>query len=207
MTTNALSHGHLDCVKFLRQDGDIWNESTSEFASLHLDCLRYLHENGCPWNATVCKVASNRGRLECLRYAHEHGCPWHEETIPTALRTVRPEDLRYASQEGRRDCVLYAVDAGCPVPDLTGIDVNELVIPGLYHRGIPLGERNGSAVRDHIRRHVSLGWTLIRCAVRLLGAYSGACTRVYAPGAVGFLEAEASFSRGILVQSIGYIQG
>ena len=37
----------------------------------HLECLKYLHENGCSWNAKTCKAAAENGHLECLKYLHE----------------------------------------------------------------------------------------------------------------------------------------
>ena len=40
----------------------------------HLECLKYLHENGCPWNEGTCSFVALRGHLECLKYAHENGC-------------------------------------------------------------------------------------------------------------------------------------
>jgi len=37
------------------------NEKCCENASLngHLECLKYLHENGCPWNKESCEPLSN----------------------------------------------------------------------------------------------------------------------------------------------------
>ena len=41
----------------------------------HLECLKYLHENGCPWDKWSCEFASKNGHLEILKYLHENGCP------------------------------------------------------------------------------------------------------------------------------------
>ena len=41
----------------------------------HLDCLRYLHENGCPWNEDATWGAAENGHMDCLKYLHENGCP------------------------------------------------------------------------------------------------------------------------------------
>ena len=46
----------------------------------HLECLRYLHENGCPWDGWTCIFAAKYGHLYCLQYAHENGCPWDSST-------------------------------------------------------------------------------------------------------------------------------
>ena len=42
----------------------------------HLECLKYLHENGCPWDEETCGRAAAFGHLECLKYLYENGCPW-----------------------------------------------------------------------------------------------------------------------------------
>ncbi len=56
-----------------------WGCSTTAMAAMggHLECLKYLHENGCPWDAWTTECASigkTRGHLECLEYARENGC-------------------------------------------------------------------------------------------------------------------------------------
>ena len=30
----------------------------------HLECMKYLHENGCPWNVETCETAAFWGHLE-----------------------------------------------------------------------------------------------------------------------------------------------
>ena len=50
----------------------------------HLNCLKYLHENGWQWNKYTCFRAASTGHLDCLKYAHENGCPCkHNITIIT----------------------------------------------------------------------------------------------------------------------------
>ncbi|XP_050438601.1 ankyrin repeat and SOCS box protein 12-like isoform X4 [Adelges cooleyi] len=51
----------------------------------HLECLKYLHENGCPWNETTTLNAVSYGHLECLRYAIQNGCPYDTEKVEIAL--------------------------------------------------------------------------------------------------------------------------
>ena len=41
----------------------------------HLDCLKYLYENGCPWDEMTTYGAVIGGHLDCLKYAYENGCP------------------------------------------------------------------------------------------------------------------------------------
>ena len=44
----------------------------------HLDILKWLRENGCPWNGYTCAYAAMNGHLEVLKWARENGCPWNE---------------------------------------------------------------------------------------------------------------------------------
>ena len=192
----ASIRGHVECLRHAHEAGHGWSDScrwASKYG--HLDCLRYAHQNGCPWDESVCSYASETGQLECLRYAHEHDCPWDERTVARAMFW------------GHLGCLRYAIENGCPVPrSVTDIDLT--VVPYCYHQGILSSDpesyrsrvRHWSTdpdllweVRNHIRIHVSRARTLLRCAVRLLGAYAGACARIYAPGAVGYREAESSF--------------
>ena len=48
-------------------------------ANGHLECLKYLHENGCPWGTYTFYAAVRNGNLECLKYLHENGCSWIEQ--------------------------------------------------------------------------------------------------------------------------------
>ena len=50
----------------------------------HLDCLKYVHEQGCEWDADTCEAAARGGHLECLKYAHEQGCEWDADTCHSA---------------------------------------------------------------------------------------------------------------------------
>ena len=52
----------------------------------HLECLKYMHENGCPWNELTCNYAASYGHLECLKYARENECPWDSETCSKAAK-------------------------------------------------------------------------------------------------------------------------
>ena len=66
----------------------------------HLECLKYLHENGCPWDEKTCSKAAENGQLECLKYAHEKGCPWNEDTCSCANSNGHLECLQYARENG-----------------------------------------------------------------------------------------------------------
>lgn len=54
-----------------------WDEWTCAFAALngHLDVLKWARENGCPWSQMTIAYAEDRGHLEVLQYARANGCP------------------------------------------------------------------------------------------------------------------------------------
>ena len=41
----------------------------------HLEVLKYARENGCPWDETTCAAAAKNGHLETLKWARENGAP------------------------------------------------------------------------------------------------------------------------------------
>ena len=86
-TLSAARYGHLDCLKYVHENGCPWDMYTISQASCygHLDCLKYCHENGCPWNLYTTSLAAGNGHLDCLKYALENGCPWNEQTTLSNL--------------------------------------------------------------------------------------------------------------------------
>ena len=85
-------NGNVEFLTFLHENvGCPWDEETCRKAAIsgHLECLKYARENGCPWNTETCEGAAYNGHLECLKYAHENGCPWDEETFTNATSHAR----------------------------------------------------------------------------------------------------------------------
>ena len=103
---DAANAGNLRGIKYLRKQGQTWDESMCVFAAYngHLDCLKYAHEHGLldGWTEVVCLCAATGGHLDCLKYVHEHGCPWDKWTCS------------YAARDGHLDCLRYAHENGCP---------------------------------------------------------------------------------------------
>ena len=66
---SAAEKGHLECLKYLRENGFSWDE-------------------GCDFCYNVCSYAAEKGHLDCLKYAHENGCPWDKETCESAVWVV-----------------------------------------------------------------------------------------------------------------------
>jgi hypothetical protein len=123
--------GHLECVKYLHENGCPWDERTCTEAAQggQLECLRYMHENGCPWDEDTCHAAAEFGNLECLKYALENGCPCDDETCDAAAFRGHLECFKYlhengatwdkdtitaAAAGGHLECLKYLHENGCP---------------------------------------------------------------------------------------------
>jgi len=74
----AARHGHLEAVQYAFEQKEAWISTVAcEWAAErgHLNCLKFLHEQGCPWDFQTLKKARARGHMECYNYAKDHGCP------------------------------------------------------------------------------------------------------------------------------------
>src|SRR5947208_4294656 len=56
----AAYNGNLDIIKWLKQNGYIWNEETYAYAASgnQLEIIKWAKLNGCPWDENTCKVAA-----------------------------------------------------------------------------------------------------------------------------------------------------
>jgi hypothetical protein len=96
----------LDSYELLNKSKEFnfnWNEDLPALMASHgnIDRLKYLHENGCPWdNKTTlnsCYFERYSGRLlisyddnvmnffDCLKYALENNCPLHDDCLDYAI--------------------------------------------------------------------------------------------------------------------------
>ena len=50
----------------------------------HLEVLKWLRENGCPWDMLTYSNAAKNGHLYVLKWLKENGCPWDEMTCAYA---------------------------------------------------------------------------------------------------------------------------
>jgi hypothetical protein len=41
----------------------------------HLEVLKWARENGCPWDELTCAWAAKSGHIEVLKWARANGCP------------------------------------------------------------------------------------------------------------------------------------
>jgi len=114
---NAAEGGHLEVLKWARENGCPWDERTCANAAEggHLEVLKWARENGCPWDegrartrrgrpprgaevgarerlpvgrGRTCANAAKGGHLEVLKWARENGCPWDEGRARTRRRAA-----------------------------------------------------------------------------------------------------------------------
>mgnify|MGYP001030254524 CR=1 FL=1 len=107
----AAKGGHLEVLKWLRENGHFWDERCCHDAALgghleaakggHLEVLKWLRENGCRWDVQTANSAAGEGHLEVLKWAIENGCDWEESTCTmAALRGGHLEVLKWLREHG-----------------------------------------------------------------------------------------------------------
>ena len=106
----AARNGHLEVLKYLREEGKApWDSTTaSSRAALkgHLHILEYLVERKYDqFDEDTCAYAAENGHLDCLKYLHETAkAPWDYLAVREAHNSEHPE------------CVQYLLDNDCPLP-------------------------------------------------------------------------------------------
>ena len=112
----AVCCGSLECLRWARENGCeqcIFEHLFTETAASHgfLDVLKYLHQNGFFWDGCTIENALRGGHLDCLKFAHENGCPW-SSVIFEAAKTYQKSDTN-SWTEDHWDCMQYLIDADC----------------------------------------------------------------------------------------------
>ena len=107
---SAASNGHLECLKYLREEAEApWDSWTASWAAQngHLHILEYLVERKYDhFVERACENAAMNGHLDCLKYLRETAkAPWDEDALEGARENNHPE------------CVQYLLDNDCPLPD------------------------------------------------------------------------------------------
>jgi len=106
---NAAQNGHLECLKYLREEAKVpWGWTTAAWAAKngHLHILEYLVERKYDgYDEHACDYAAKYGHFDCLKYLHETAkAPWLDTAVRGAHRNKHP------------DCVQYLLDNNCPLP-------------------------------------------------------------------------------------------
>jgi hypothetical protein len=123
--TEAARNGHLECLKYLREEAKApWDRRTAHWAALngHLHILKYLVERKFDeFTEWACEDAAKNGHLDCLKYLHE----------TAKVRWTSSRAVRKAFDNAQFKCVHYLLDNNCPIPRNWRIDENG----GLHHPG------------------------------------------------------------------------
>ena len=115
---SAAKSGHLECLKYLREEVKVpWDSATANVSAAngHLHILEYLVERKFDkYNEWACTQAAMFGYLDCLKYLHETAkAPWYSE----AVRKAHPE------------CLQYLLDNDCPLQRGWSYEHGELHVP------------------------------------------------------------------------------
>jgi hypothetical protein len=106
---NAAKNGHLECLKYLREEVKApWASGTAAWAAAngHLHILEYLVERKFDkYSEFACERAAKYGHLDCLKYLRETAkAPWDSWAVRRAHENNHPE------------CLQYLLDNNCPLP-------------------------------------------------------------------------------------------
>lgn len=134
-TAAAAGGGQLEALKWLRENGCLWDELTCKYAagggdigyahndmpndsgfpeqplvytSRHFEVLKWARDNGCPWDGHTMFSAAARGDIELMSWLREKGCPWGDDSFDEASRLL---DNGYI---GFSEVVQWMTENGCP---------------------------------------------------------------------------------------------
>ena len=82
MCESAALGGHLDVLKWARENGCPWMSGhictrAAQHGRLHV--LKWAHAQGCRLDESVCYVADLGGHAAVLKWLRKHGCPEEED--------------------------------------------------------------------------------------------------------------------------------
>ncbi|CAL6290279.1 unnamed protein product [Bathycoccus prasinos] len=97
--SEAALHGHLDLLKFLRNELKCpWDSGTPALASLrgHREVLEWCFQNDAPICVHSAVNASRNGHVDCLQFLHEHHAPVNGHVVRFARMYEQHECLKFA---------------------------------------------------------------------------------------------------------------
>ena len=114
--SSAAGGGHLECLKYLHDEGCPWDEVACSSAAEggHLVCLKYLHDKGYPWDERTCLWAAAYCDIGLLKYAHENGCPWDSNTRKNVGVALVGDEVCSDDENEKDEVLKYLNDHGCP---------------------------------------------------------------------------------------------
>jgi hypothetical protein len=120
--SNAAVNGHLECLKYLREEVKApWGSRTASWAAFngHLHILEYLVERKYDqYDTLACWEAAENGHLDCLKYLRETAkAPWDSRAV------------REAHENDHTECLQYLLDNDCPLPEGWSYEDGELRTP------------------------------------------------------------------------------
>ena len=100
--SKAASNGHLNLLKWARENECLWDHYTCRNAAMygHLDLLKWAHENGCPWEDDTVTFAAWNGHIHILQWLAENGCPWDDYAYMAAATNGQTDVLEWLRDNG-----------------------------------------------------------------------------------------------------------
>eukprot|EP00953_Heterococcus_sp_UTEX-ZZ885_P009669 5679-Heterococcus_DN1.PRE.1 len=78
---HAAESGSIDMLKWLKEQGSVFDKSTMRSAADHGHVVRYLRAEGCPWHFEACLAALRRSDRDLILWALEHGFEYHDKEL------------------------------------------------------------------------------------------------------------------------------
>jgi len=129
----AAKAGHLEVLKWARENGCPWGKETCEAAAAggNFEVLKWARMKGCPWDSNTSKAAARGGDLELLNWALKNGCPWNDRD---ALPDAPPHVQRWAMENGYGTSFKLTSSLGNPVVQDSNDFFELLRLPSNFHR-------------------------------------------------------------------------
>ena len=108
LMASMAANGHHAALHLAHTMGYQWDPQVCDAAAGggHLELVRWLRENGCPWGNFTSTLIIKSGSQRCanpqpacfefLKWAHANGCPWSFHANAEAAATGRLDILRWA---------------------------------------------------------------------------------------------------------------
>ena len=139
--SHAAIGGHLAVLQWARHNGCRWSAGTCTSAALtgHLAVLQWARQKGCHWNKDTCAFAAAGGQLAVLKWLYENDCPWSGFTTFNAAYNNRLDTLKWARQQ-QPPCPWWSLDELDDQDDYMLSGAKPSTLLWLAQQGAPLPE-------------------------------------------------------------------